>query len=76
LTLIDTDLNRLVYIPDFLINKKVVVEIKSKPYLTKEDLKQFWGYLKGSEYKLGFLIGFTPKKLIIKRFIHTLKKST
>jgi len=64
-----------VYIPDLVVNKKILIEVKSKPYLTKEDEKQFWGYLKGSSYKLGFLINFSPSQLIIKRFIHTNKKS-
>jgi len=52
-----------------------MIEIKSKPSITKEDEKQFWGYLKGSDYRVGFLINFSPAELIIKRFIHTNKKS-
>src|SRR4030042_3470458 len=62
-----------VYIPDIIVNDKIMIEIKSKPLIANEDKKQFWGYLKGSKYKLGFLVGFTPQKLIIKRFIHTNK---
>jgi GxxExxY protein len=62
-----------IYIPDLVVEDKIVLEIKSKPYLTREDEKQFWGYLKGSKYKLGFLVNFGPSKLIIKRFIHTNK---
>lgn len=61
------------YIPDILVNDRIIIEIKSKPLLTKEDEKQFWGYLKGSKYKLGFLVNFSPQELIIKRFIHTHK---
>ncbi len=63
------------YIPDLVINGEIIVEIKSKPFFKKEDEKQFWGYLKGSKYKLGFLINFGPDKLVIKRFIHTEKVS-
>ena len=63
------------YIPDIVVNDKIIVEIKSKLLLTKEDKKQFWGYLKNSKYKLGFLVIFSPKELIIKRFIHTKKLS-
>ena len=59
------------YIPDLVVDDKIIIEVKSKPYLTKEDGKQFWGYLKGSKYKLGFLLGFTSQKLIIKRFVYT-----
>jgi GxxExxY protein len=64
------------YIPDLVINDKIMIELKSKPFLTSEDEKQFWGYLKGSPYELGFLVAFTPRKLIIKRFIYTPKKSS
>jgi GxxExxY protein len=59
------------YIPDIVVNSKIIIELKSKPFLTNEDEKQFWGYLKGSNYKLGFLINFSPQKLIIKRFVYT-----
>jgi len=63
------------YIPDLVVNDKIVIEVKSKPALTKEDEKQFWGYLKNSKYKLGFLVNFSPAELIIKRFVHTIKPS-
>jgi len=64
-----------VYIPDLVVDNKIIIEIKSKPFITKEDKKQFWSYLRGSKYKLGFLIGFTSQKLIIERFVHTKKSS-
>lgn len=59
-----------IYIPDLVINGIIIIELKSKPFLTKEDEKQFWGYLKGSHYKLGFLINFGSQKLTVKRFIY------
>lgn len=61
------------YIPDIVINGSIICELKSKPFLTKEDEKQFWGYLKGSEYKLGFLVNFGHQRLTIKRFIYDKK---
>jgi len=64
-----------IYIPDLVVDNKIIIEIKSKPFITKEDKKQFWSYLKGSKYKLGFLIDFTSQKLIIERFVHTMKSS-
>ena len=64
-----------VYIPDLVIDNKIMIELKSKPFLTSEDEKQFWGYLKGSPYKLGFLINFGPQKLTIKRLAHSRKVS-
>lgn len=46
------------YTPDLIVNKAILVELKAKLRLTQEDIKQFWYYLKGSEYRLGFLINF------------------
>ena len=57
------------YIPDKIVNQSIILEIKAKPYLTKQDIDQFWKYLKGSQYKLGFLINFGPK-LEIKRIVY------
>ncbi|MCH7504794.1 GxxExxY protein [PVC group bacterium] len=63
------------YVPDFVINNKVILEIKSKPYLADEDKRQFWQYMKGSEYRLGFLINFGAKKLeMIRKVYDTARK--
>lgn len=59
-----------VYIPDKIINDKILLEIKCKPFLSKSDLDQFWKYLKGSSYQLGMLVNFSPEKLEIKRIIY------
>ena len=59
------------YIPDMVVNEKIMIELKSKPFITKSDEKQFWGYLKGTSYPLGFFINFGPQKLEIKRYAHT-----
>lgn len=58
------------YIPDIVVGDKIILEIKSKPFVTREDMKQFWGYLKQSDYKLGFFVVFSPNKLTIKRYIY------
>ena len=57
------------YVPDMVVDDRVLVELKSKTFLIKEDEKQFWLYLKGSDYRLGLLINF-GKKLEIKRKIY------
>lgn len=46
------------YVPDLVVNEKILVELKAKPIVLKEDLKQFWEYPKASEYRLGLLINF------------------
>lgn len=55
------------YVPDQIINDSILIELKSKPTLTLEDRKQFWYYLKGSDYHLGFLINFGNKLEIFRR---------
>jgi GxxExxY protein len=59
-----------VYIPDKIVDEKILLEIKCKPGLIKSDQEQFWKYLKGSTYKLGLLINFGPERLEIKRIIY------
>jgi len=58
------------YQPDMIVNGVVLIELKAKPFITKEDERQFWYYLKGSNFRLGFLINFGPKKLEIKRRVY------
>lgn len=58
------------YVPDVIVEDKILLELKVKPKLTKTDERQFWYYLRGSNYKLGFLINFGSNKLEIKRRIY------
>ena len=58
------------YVPDKIINECILLEVKVKPFLTGQDIDQFWKYLRGSKYKLGFLVNFGPSKLVIKRIIY------
>lgn len=46
------------YTADFIVKDVVIVELKAKKLLTEQDIDQFWHYLKGSSFKLGFLINF------------------
>ena len=59
-----------VYVPDFVINGVILLELKSKPFITKEDERQFWLYLKASDYKVGLLVNFGPQKLEIRRRVY------
>jgi len=59
------------YTPDFVVNRRIIVELKAKPMVIKEDIKKFWEYLKGSSYKLGFLINFgAPDGVDINRRVY------
>ena len=60
------------YVPDLVIDDKTIIELKCKPKILISDRRQFWTYLKGSNYKLGFLINFgTENGVEIERKIFT-----
>lgn len=65
-----------VYIPDKVVNAIIVLEVKCKPFLVKEDEKQFWRYLKATNYKLGFLVNFGIQKLEIRRRVYDLARAS
>ena len=58
------------YVIDKVINAKIIIELKCKPFIHPDDINQFWRYLKATPYKLGFLINFGPKKLEIIRRVY------
>ncbi len=62
------------YIPDLIVDEKVLVELKSKEFITKQDIEQFWKYLKGSQFKVGLLVNFGPKELEIKRVVYDIAR--
>lgn len=61
------------YIPDIVVNNSIFIELKCKPNITTDDLKQFWYYLKCSDYKVGYLINFgaTNGVQIVRRIYDT-----
>jgi pyruvate, water dikinase len=64
-----------VYRPDFIIDDKIIIELKSVGRLSKEYVKQTFHYLKGTKYKLALLVNFGFKDIEIKRIINTKLKS-
>jgi len=48
---------------DFVIENSVLLELKAKPIITKEDYTQIQRYLQASKIKLGLLINFRSKYL-------------
>jgi len=61
------------YIPDIIVNDKILIELKYKPIITKDDIQQFWYYLKATDYKVGYLINFGSSRgvQIIRRIYDT-----
>ncbi|MDP2939991.1 MAG: GxxExxY protein [Candidatus Omnitrophota bacterium] len=58
-----------IYEPDFVIDNKILIEIKAVPTLLKLFDMQLYYYLKGTPYELGFLVNFGSDKIQIKRRI-------
>lgn len=58
-------------IVDFIIDDKMVLELKSIGYLHTEDFQQTKCYLSALNLKLGLLINFRHDSLIIKRVINS-----
>ncbi|MCK5563642.1 MAG: GxxExxY protein [Planctomycetes bacterium] len=54
---------------DFVIDQKVLVELKAIKKLTDVDYAQTLNYLKAGSLKVGLLFNFGEKSLVRKRFI-------
>jgi len=59
-----------VYRPDFIIEDKIILELKALSFIGKTEKTQAWTYLKGSDYKLLLLINFGSGDLDIQRFVY------
>lgn len=55
---------------DFIVGNKILLEIKSIPFITKEEYFQAMRYLKASNLKLGMIVNFRSKYLKPKRIIN------
>lgn len=60
-----------IYRPDFVIDDKILVELKAVSFMPKDYEIQLTYYLKGSDFSLGFLINFGSNKLDIRRRVWT-----
>ena len=55
---------------DFIIENIIILEIKTKPVLSKNDYWQIKRYLNSSNLELGLLVNFSPKYCIVKRVLN------
>lgn len=60
-----------VYRPDFVVEDKIIIEIKALSQIPKKMVDQLYDYLKNSNYELGYFINFGSDKLLMKRIIYT-----
>lgn len=58
-------------IVDFLIDDKIILELKTVPFLLPIHFKQVKSYLKVKKLKLGILANFRGKSLVYKRILNS-----
>ena len=59
------------YQPDFIVEDKIIIELKALEQMPRKMVDQLYSYLRNSEYELGFLINFGLGGADIKRVIYT-----
>lgn len=59
-----------IYIIDFLVFGKIVIELKQKNYFSKREIDQLYSYLKVTNLKLGLLVYFTKQGIRYKRIVN------
>lgn len=58
-----------IYVPDFIVDGKVIVEIKATEFTTKQDITQQQSYLKASMFEAAYLVNFGTRQLFMKRSV-------
>ena len=58
------------YTPDFIIDDRVLVELKALPEIGRPQEQQIWSYLKGCQYRLAILVNFGGTDITFKRIIY------
>lgn len=62
------------YRVDFLVENKIIIELKAVDVIPKNFIDQIYSYLKNSEFELGYFINFKSSRLYMKRIIYTNEK--
>lgn len=63
------------YQPDFVVEDKVLIELKALPEIGRAQTEQVWAYLKGCSYKLALLVNFASVDLEIKRIVYDMVRN-
>jgi GxxExxY protein len=59
------------YQPDFIVEDKIIIELKALEQMPRRMIDQLYSYLRNSNYELGFLINFKSDGVNMKRIIYT-----
>ena len=58
------------YFLDFIIDNKIVLELKKGEKFSQKNIEQVYAYLKAADLKLGIIANFTKKGVIFKRIVN------
>lgn len=58
------------YFLDFLIDNKIVLELKVGSIFKKQNINQIYSYLKSNNLKLGIIVNFTRNEVKYKRILN------
>ncbi|MBU1784628.1 MAG: GxxExxY protein, partial [Candidatus Omnitrophica bacterium] len=70
ITIIYKDKQVGTYEPDFIVEDKIIIELKAVDIMPKVFEKQLYSYLKATKYRIGILVNFSSDKLDIRRRIY------
>ncbi|MCD6429549.1 GxxExxY protein, partial [bacterium] len=59
-----------IYYLDFLIEEKIILEVKVRNYFSRKDIEQLYSYLKTKNLKLGIIAHFTRSGVKFKRVVN------
>lgn len=57
------------YRPDFVVEEKIIIELKAVEFVPKSYEEQLIHYLKTTGFKVGLLVNFGQPKIFIKRLV-------
>lgn len=57
--------------PDFIVAKRIAVDFKAKPYITKADYDQMQRYLRSANLELGLIVNMRNYNLHPKRILNS-----
>ena len=57
------------YYADFLIDNKIILELKATDNICSEHISQLLNYLKATKMKVGYILNFGTNKLEFKRIV-------
>lgn len=55
------------YQPDFIVDDKIIIELKALNFVPKKLYKQLYDYLRVTKYELGYLVNFAAHTCVLKR---------